>query len=47
MNTTNNIGSTIELTNFSPEQFQDLVKTLNYINNPLIELGLSPSAKVH
>ena len=47
MNTTNNTGSTMELTKFSPEQFQDLVKTLNYINNPLIELGSSPSAIVH
>ena len=47
MNTTNNIGSTMELIKFSPEQFQDLVKTLNYINNPLNELGLSPSAIVH
>jgi len=47
MNTTTNIASTIELNNFSPEQFQDLVKNINYINNPLIELNSSPSAIVH
>ena len=46
MNTIPNTESTMELTNFNPEQFQNLVKTLNYISSPLIELGSSNSAKV-